>query len=999
MCDSGSDQTTSSSTQTTSLTGPALDAYNLAFKKAQEAASSSYNPATGTTVAGFTAPQTQAFGDVQSTQGIQTPYIGKSADYTAAGAAPISAAQIQHYMDPNVQNVIDATQRDFDVQNQRQQSGVVGNARMQGSWGGDREAVAQALTAEAQNRVQNPVLAKLRSDAFTQALGAATGDQQRQLAASGQSLATGQAAGAANQTDLANLYASGGLQQGQDQKVLDAATTNAKQEEAFKYQQPQYLAGITGALGGFGSTTTGNSVSTPQQPNEWMQAAGLGLGALAAIPGLAEGGRVDGFAEGGAVPFGGVSYIPTMPAGGGFHAPQLSMPQAPAAPAETGLLGHMKDVMGAADQFKKAGAGINKIGDAMRTTTSPNEGTAFANPIATTVTPAGLDGNMNYLGNAAAGAGLDLSGLATAFAGLATGGAVPGYDTGGEVPSGIMVGTMPDIGLSPEVLSLAGLDVPREPIPVVRGATDPFTSGPDKFAYPGVPQPASFGASAPTIKNFDPGRSVQSQSGVFIDNEGDQDIPGPNDLPPMKDVGLSAPPMALIGAPYQAPAPATSAGITAPSPAYAPPAKPEGRGSALGQILSTIGIDPNVVDSASGKQGVLAMAASLMSGSAPGGKGLGGFLRPLGVAAQHGLTTANTRSDKDIEIQMRAQQLQREAAMLALAQAKSPYEIEHLKAQSDLTKQQTEAGKVVTIGSHIDALGNKIETKGVYDPVSKQYVPIGPSGGQTTGAGFGASQDPDVSGEDFLQTLPAGIRARVKSIANYEQPPLATGRNNPLMNFVAQYRRDYDAKQYPKVQQVMKDFSPSGQTGKGITATNVALHHADLLEKSIDTLDNYSTLPGIANPLRRLYQTQTGNKEYQAAIGEFNQQREHLATELDKALKGGGTTDVAGIQGILRNFQPDLPPAELKGAIRGAIQLLGARLGEIKKAYKDGMGTDAKEFEPLNHESQMIYDRIVNGKKGVAPSGVPIVNTPEEMNKLPLGTVFQTPDGQTRVRQ
>ena len=992
MCDSGSDQTTSSSTQTTSLTGPALDAYNLAFKKAQEAASSSYNPATGTSVAGFTAPQTQAFGDVQSTQGIQTPYIGKSADYTASGAAPISAAQIQHYMDPNVQNVIDATQRDFDVQNQRQQSGVVGNARMQGSWGGDREAVAQALTAEAQNRVQNPVLAKLRSDAYTQALGAATGDQQRQLAASGQSLATGQAAGAANQTDLANLYASGGLQQGQDQKVLDAATTNAKQEEAFKYQQPQYLAGITGALGGFGTTTTGNSVTTPQQPNEWMQAAGLGLGALAA---LADGGRVDGFADGGTVPFGGVSYIPTMPAGGGFHAPAMSMPQASAAPADTGLLGHMKDVMGAAQQFKGAGAGVAKIGDMMRTTTSPNEGTAFANPISTTVTPTGLDGNMNYLGNST---GMDLSGISSAFAGLATGGAVPQYDTGGEVPAGIMVGAMPDIGLSPEVLSLAGLDVPREPIPVVRGATDSFTAGPDKFAYPGVPQPASFGASAPTIKNFDPGRSVQAQSGMYINNDGDQDIPGPNDMPPMKDVGLTAPPMALIGAPYQAPTPAT-AGIAVPAPAHAPPAKSEARGSALGQILSTIGIDPNVVDSASGKQGVLAMAASLMSGSAPGGKGLGGFLRPLGVAAQHGLTTANTRSDKDIEIQMRAQQLQREAAMLALAQAKSPYEIEHLKAQSDLTKQQTEAGKVVTIGSHIDALGNKIETKGVYDPVSKQYVPIGPSGGQTTGAGFGASQDPDVSGEDFLQTLPAGIRARVKSIANYEQPPLATGRNNPLMNFVAQYRRDYDAKQYPKVQQVMKDFSPSGQTGKGITATNVALHHADLLEKSIDTLDNYSTLPGIANPLRRLYQTQTGNREYQAAIGEFNQQREHLATELDKALKGGGTTDVAGIQGILRNFQPDLPPAELKGAIRGAIQLLGARLGEIKKAYKDGMGTDAKEFEPLNHESQMIYDRIVNGKKGVAPSGVPIVNTPEEMNKLPLGTVFQTPDGQTRVRQ
>jgi hypothetical protein len=961
MCDSGTDQTTSSTTQSTSLTGPAKAAYDLAFQKAQEAASSSYNPNTNTSVAGFTSPQTQAFDNVQSTQGIQTPYIGQSSAYTASGAAPISAEQIQHYMDPNVQNVIDATQRDFDVQNQRQQSGVVGNARMQGSWGGDREAVAQALTAEAQNRVQNPVLAKLRSDAYTQALGAATGDQQRRLAASGQSLAQGQAAGAANQTDLANLYASGGLQQGQNQKVLDAATTNAKQEEAFKYQQPQYLAGITGALGGFGTTTTGNSVTTPQQPNEWMQAAGLGLGALAA---LADGGRVDGFADGGTVPFGGVSYIPTMPAGGGFHAPAMSMPQASAAPADTGLLGHMKDVMGAAQQFKGAGAGVAKIGDMMRTTTSPNEGTAFANPISTTVTPTGLDGNMNYLGNST---GMDLSGISSAFAGLATGGAVPQYDTGGEVPAGIMVGAMPDIGLSPEVLSLAGLDVPREPIPVVRGATDSFTAGPDKFFYPGDPQPASFGADAPTIKNFDPGRSVQAQSGMYINNEGDQDIPGPNDLPPMKDVGLTAPPMALIGAPYQAPAPAT-AGIAVPAPAHAPPAKSETRGSALGQILSTIGIDPNVVDSASGKQGVLAMAASLMSGSAPGGKGLGGFLRPLGVAAQQGLTTANARSDKDIEIAHRAQQLQQEAARLALSQAKSPYEIEHLKAQTDQAKtaadmdlkrlaSESKKGRFIT-----DAMGRIIDTQT----------------GQVQG---GSNYDAGLTGEDFLKTLPPEIRSQVKAIADYGQSPMNGARGTHIMNAVAQYKPEYDAKQYPKVQQIMKDFSPSGQTGKGITATNVALHHADLLEKSIDTLDNYSTLPSVANPLRRLYQTQSGNKEYQAAIGEFNQQREHLATELDKALKGGGTTDVAGIQGILRNFNPDLPPAELKGAIRGAIQLLGARLGEIKKSYKDGMGMDAKEFEPLNHESQMIYDRIVNGKKQAEPS------IRDQILKLPDGPV------------
>lgn len=288
---------------------------------------SQWDPRTGKQIAGFSDPQLQAFADIN--QGIAQPYIDAAANAAAWGSSPLSAETIASYYSPYLNDVINATQADFDRSNQRQLGQVTGNARIAGSLGGDREAVVKALTAREQASTQNPIIANMRQQGYNTAAGLAQADAARALQGSGvlQNLA--------NTAGLDTMWRlqSGQLQQGLTQAQLDALSQNAAAQGAFDWQKYLTGAGIIGGLGGvMGSTTnsTGTSQTTGPKPDYLSQALGLGIasapywgsiatgvgsaasGAAAALPFLAfrDGGRIGlrhGMAAGGTPGF----YIPS----------------------------------------------------------------------------------------------------------------------------------------------------------------------------------------------------------------------------------------------------------------------------------------------------------------------------------------------------------------------------------------------------------------------------------------------------------------------------------------------------------------------------------------------------------------------------------------------------------------------------------------------------------------------------------------------------------------
>lgn len=373
MCSSGSNNRTQTTTQSqTSTTRPddqVLDAYRRLVSGAESTATTPWNPNTAQQIAGFNTDQQNAFSNIRS--GIAAPYISSAANYTQAGAGNI-AGNIASYQNPWTDQVVDATQRDFDVANKRQQSGVVGDARMRGSLGGDREAVAQALTAEAQNRTQAPIIANLRSHGFNTALSAAQNEAARSLQGAGIMSSLAPLA----YTDTSALLGIGGQQQQNTQAQLDANSANAAAQSSYPFQTQQWLAGILGAATpNMGSTTTSTGTSTGVSqgptPNTWSQAIGAGI---AAIPYLAAGGAVERAAGGG---IGYVPQVPELPRGGLPASPAMAMQPMSMGGGEQskGFADHWKEIQSTAkntsDAMKGISQGANDLGKWMNSSTTP----------------------------------------------------------------------------------------------------------------------------------------------------------------------------------------------------------------------------------------------------------------------------------------------------------------------------------------------------------------------------------------------------------------------------------------------------------------------------------------------------------------------------------------------------------------------------------------------------------------------------------------------------
>lgn len=273
-------------TTTTSANPAAMGAYYDVLSRATQAANKPYQGYGGEWVAPINQQQRQGFGSINEAADFWQPYVAQGGQDIAGAAAPTT--DVSQYMSPYTQQVIDATQRQFETDNARQQSQVVGNAAAQGALGGNRVGVAQALTAEAQNRAQAPVIAGLYNTGYQNAQQAAMADKARQLQAG---VAGGQLGVAGSQAGLAAGQAqvgAGGVEWNQQQLQNQKMQEEFFRNQGYDFQTAQWLASIAT---GVGSQMGGTSETEGPTPNPWMQALGLGLSAASMFsdPDLKEG--------------------------------------------------------------------------------------------------------------------------------------------------------------------------------------------------------------------------------------------------------------------------------------------------------------------------------------------------------------------------------------------------------------------------------------------------------------------------------------------------------------------------------------------------------------------------------------------------------------------------------------------------------------------------------------------------------------------------------------
>jgi hypothetical protein len=253
-------------------------------------------------------------GQFGAAQGI----AGLAAQGMINAAQPIGQSQIQQYMNPYSNMVLQQQLAEINRQGQIQGQGMQAQAVKAGAFGGSREGIQRAELGRNLAQTQNKAIADSLNTGYNSALTAAQQQQQQQLAAYGQlntvgqgigslaqqqfgigsqlaqgygqmgtqqgnlatqGVAMGQSAQNLGQGDTNFLYNMGTQQQKQYQTELDAARQNTLNRNMQPYQQMGFVSDIY--KGAPSSQMAVNTQSTAA-PSPFQQAAGLGIAGTSA---------------------------------------------------------------------------------------------------------------------------------------------------------------------------------------------------------------------------------------------------------------------------------------------------------------------------------------------------------------------------------------------------------------------------------------------------------------------------------------------------------------------------------------------------------------------------------------------------------------------------------------------------------------------------------------------------------------------------------------------
>ena len=246
-------------------------------------------------VAGFAPDQLSAFQNVRNLAGTSgalgalTPGLTTEAISRARGlATTLPETNIQAYMSPYTESVLDPAIRDIEERSARQRLSLGQQAARTGSFGGSRQAVAESELERSTQRNIGEISAAERAKAYNQALDQFRKDQSNipdlYKGALG-ALTSGLAQTASRLgTEYSPLLQTGSAQQALEQAQLDVLRREFEEQRDYPLRG---LEALRGALG-LGASTLGiGQAGTETRPGP--NVLGQVLGTVAAAPKVIQG--------------------------------------------------------------------------------------------------------------------------------------------------------------------------------------------------------------------------------------------------------------------------------------------------------------------------------------------------------------------------------------------------------------------------------------------------------------------------------------------------------------------------------------------------------------------------------------------------------------------------------------------------------------------------------------------------------------------------------------
>ena len=296
----GGGRTTTSSSSTTTPTLPAnvQGAQTDLIERVRAFAATPYQEYTGQRIAEFTPDQLAGFQsarDIAARSGelsqLMPGLVQRGVTATEGLATRLPDTDIQAYMNPYVEGVLDPMLRDIADRSAAERLRLGQQSARTGSFGGSRQAIAEGELERGTQRTMAEEAAKQRAAAYTQAVNEFRRDQAAipglyaaalgQLGA-GQQQNTGRLA-----AEMAPMLQVGGMQQALEQAGLDVERRDFEERRDFPLRGIEVLRSalsLSPQVLGIGSS--GTRTSTEPGPSPFSQLVGAGL----QIPNLMSGG-------------------------------------------------------------------------------------------------------------------------------------------------------------------------------------------------------------------------------------------------------------------------------------------------------------------------------------------------------------------------------------------------------------------------------------------------------------------------------------------------------------------------------------------------------------------------------------------------------------------------------------------------------------------------------------------------------------------------------------
>jgi len=233
----------------------------------------------GPRIAQFTPEERAAQAGIVSLVGSQQPTFDIAKGLTAAGTGAATAETIGERMSPYMQQVVDIEKREAErsADPRRQQIAAQGVAA--GGFGGTREALMQAELDRNLQQQLGDIQTRGQQAAFQQAQQAFEQQKQRQLAGGQQMAGMAPIQSGVQFKELGALAGIGEQQRQQQQKALDLAFQQFREEQTYPEASLQQYQSI---IRGFPlqPTTTQTQQSILPTPSLGQQLIGMGTGAL-----------------------------------------------------------------------------------------------------------------------------------------------------------------------------------------------------------------------------------------------------------------------------------------------------------------------------------------------------------------------------------------------------------------------------------------------------------------------------------------------------------------------------------------------------------------------------------------------------------------------------------------------------------------------------------------------------------------------------------------------